>query len=125
VIEREPIDAVFLRAPAAVMAGAYLVGLVIGESATPLSADPLSVSFYAATALVLAPFMVPVRWFRRSPRVLTAWMLAAAVIVTARAAFMAGWLFPRLPVTSWLTKLTLDLVLAAAFWVATLSARRC
>jgi hypothetical protein len=112
-----------LRAPAAVMAGAYVVGLMLGESAKPLSAEPLSLAFYAATALVLAPFLLPSRWFRRWPRFLGAWMLAAAIIVTARAAFMAGWLFPRLPVTGWLTKLTLDLVVAGALWVATLSAR--
>jgi len=113
-----------LRAPAAVIAGAYVLGLILGESAKPLSADPLSFAFWTATALVLGPFVLPVHWFRRAPGVLSGWMLAAAIVVTARAAFMAGWLFPRLPVTSWLTKLTLDLVVAAALWAATLSARQ-
>jgi hypothetical protein len=119
----DPIVPTLLRAPAAVIAGAYVVGLIIGESAKPLSAAPLSLAFYAGMALVLAPFVLPVRWFRRSPRILGAWMLAAAIVVTARAAFMAGWLFPRLPLTSWLTKLSLDLVLAAAMWIAALAAR--
>jgi hypothetical protein len=122
--EVEPIAPAFFRAPAAVIAGAYVVGLVVGESAKPLSADPLSFAFWVATALVLAPFALPLRWFGRSPRLLGAWMLAAAIVVTARAAFMAGWLFPRLPMANWLMKLTLDLVLVGALWVATVAVRR-
>jgi hypothetical protein len=109
------------RAPAAVIAGAYVVGLVIGESARPLSAEPLSLAFYIATALVLLPFVLPTRWFAAIPAVLHAWMVAAAIVASVRAAFMAGWLFPRLPLTSWLTKLTLDVVLVAALWLATMT----
>jgi len=112
-----------LRAVATVIAGAYIVGLVIGESARPLSAEPLSVAFYAATALVLLPFMLPMRWFARAPAVLHAWMIAGALVASVRAAFMAGWLFPRLPLASWLTKLLLDLVLVAALWAATMVTR--
>ena len=115
---------VFLRPLAAVIAGAYIVGLILGESARPLSAAPLSAAFYAGAALVLAPFLLPSAWFRRSPRVLAAWMLGAAIVVTIRAAFMAGWLFPRLEWTGWLTKLTMDLVLAAALWAAAIAQRR-
>ena len=122
--EVEPIAPVFFRAPAAVIAGAYVVGLVIGESAKPLSAEPLSIAFWAATAIVLLPFVLPTRWFRRIPRVLSAWMIGSAVVVTVRTAFMAGWLFPRIGFTGWLTKLTLDLVLTAALWVAALNMRR-
>lgn len=113
-----------VRAAAAVIAGAYVVGVVIGESARPLSAEPLSLAFYAAMALVLLPFVVPRRWFSGAPTVLNAWMIAGAVVASARAAFMAGWLFPRLPVTSWLTKLFLDLVLVAALWAAAMASRR-
>ena len=113
-----------LRAPAAVIAGAYVVGLVIGESARPLSVDPLSIGFYACAALVLLPFVLPSRWFDRAPALLNAWLVAGAAIATARAAFMAGWLFPRLPLTSWLTKLLFDLVLVAALWVAAIANRR-
>jgi hypothetical protein len=107
-----------LRAVATVIAGAYIVGLVIGESARPLSAEPLSVAFYTATALVLLPFMLPMGWFSRYPAFLHAWMIAGALVASVRAAFMAGWLFPRLPLVSWLTKLLLDLVLVAALWAA-------
>jgi hypothetical protein len=107
-----------LRGLATVIAGAYVVGLVIGESARPLSAEPLSLAFYAATALVLLPFVLPMRWFSRYPAFLHAWMIAGAIVASVRAAFMAGWLFPRLPVTSWLTKLLLDLVLVTALWAA-------
>ena len=127
VIERDS-DAIatttLLRAPAAIIAGAYVVGLVIGESARPLSADPLSIGFYACTALVLLPFVLPSRWFDRAPALLNAWLVAGAAIATARAAFMAGWLFPRLPLTSWLTKLLFDLVLVAALWIAAIATRR-
>jgi hypothetical protein len=122
--EAEPIAPVFFRAPAAVIAGAYVVGLILGESAKPLSAEPLSIAFWIATAIVLLPFTLPTRWFRRSPRILSAWMIASAVVVTARTAFMAGWLFPRIELSGWLTKLTLDLVLTAALWVAALNMRR-
>ena len=107
-----------LRGLATVIAGAYIVGLVIGESARPLSAEPLSLAFYGATALVLAPFMLPRRLFAAAPSVLRAWMIAGAIVASVRAAFMAGWLFPRLPLASWLTKLLLDLVLLAALWAA-------
>jgi hypothetical protein len=107
-----------LRGMATVIAGAYIVGLVIGESARPLSAEPLSLAFYAATALVLLPFMLPMGWFARYPAFLHAWMVAGAIVASVRAAFMAGWLFPRLPLASWLTKLLLDLVLVAALWAA-------
>lgn len=107
-----------LRGVATVIAGAYVVGLMIGESARPLSAEPMSVAFYAATALVLLPFMLPMAWFSRYPAFLHAWMIAGAIVASVRAAFMAGWLFPRLPLASWLTKLLLDLVLVAALWAA-------
>lgn len=110
-----------LRAVAAVIAGAYVVGLVIGESARPLSAEPLSLAFYAATALVLLPFIVPMGWFSRYPAFLHAWMIAGAIVASVRAAFMAGWLFPRLPLASWLTKLLLDVVLVTALWAAALA----
>ena len=110
-----------LRGLATVIAGAYVVGLVIGESARPLSAEPLSLAFYAATALVLLPFMLPMAWFSRYPAFLHAWMIAGAIVASVRAAFMAGWLFPRLPLASWMTKLLLDLVLVAALWAAALA----
>jgi hypothetical protein len=110
-----------LRAGATVIAGAYVVGLVIGESARPLSAEPLSLAFYAATTLVLLPFMLPMGWFARCPALLRAWMIAGAIVASVRAAFMAGWLFPRLALASWLTKLLLDLVLVAALWAAALA----
>jgi hypothetical protein len=113
-----------LRAPAAVIAGAYVVGLIVGESARPLSAEPLPVAFYAATAIVLLPFVLPTRWFRAAPGILAAWMIASAIVATARAAFMAGWLFPRLPLASWVTKLTFDLVVVAALWIAAVATRR-
>jgi hypothetical protein len=113
-----------LRGVAAVIAGAYVVGLVIGESARPLSADPLSMAFCACVALVLLPFMLPSRWFRGAPSLLHAWMIAGAIVASARAAFMAGWLFPRLPLSSWLTKLILDLVLVAALWAAAIANRQ-
>lgn len=109
-----------LRAMATVIAGAYVVGLVLGESARPLSAEPLSVAFYAATALVLLPFMLPMGWFARYPALLRAWMMAGAIVASVRAAFMAGWLFPRLAFASWMTKLLMDLVLVAALWAAVL-----
>ena len=79
-----------LRAVATVIAGAYVVGLVIGESARPLSAEPLSVAFYTATALVLLPFMLPMGWFARYPAFLRSWMMAGAIVASVRAAFMAG-----------------------------------
>ena len=127
VIERDS-DAIatttLLRAPAAVIAAAYAIGLMIGESARPLSADPLSIGFYACTALVLLPFVLPTRCFERAPAVLKAWLVAGAIIATARAAFMAGWLFPRLPLTSWATKLTFDLLLVAALWISAVAGRR-
>lgn len=109
-----------LRAPAAAIAGAYVVGLIVGQSARPLSADPLSIGFYVATAIVLLPFLLPTRWFNRAPSVLRGWMIGAAIVATARAVFMAGWLFARLPVAAWVPKVLFDLVILAALWLAAL-----
>jgi hypothetical protein len=109
-----------LRAPAAAIAGAYVLGLVVGQSARPLSADPLSIGFYVATAIVLLPFVLPSRWFARAPAVLRGWMIGAAIVATARGVFMAGWLFARLPAAAWVPKVLFDLVILAALWLAVL-----
>jgi hypothetical protein len=109
-----------LRAPAAAIAGAYVVGLVVGQSARPLSADALSIGFYVATAIVLLPFVLPSRWFARAPAVLRGWMIGAAIVATARAVFVAGWLFARLPAAAWVPKVLFDVVILAALWLAAL-----
>ena len=125
--EREPLPVALLRAPAAVAAGAFVVGVAAGAITGPFvpgaSAHlPTELTWVAALA-VCAPFIVPTAWYRRH-RILWAWMAAAAAFATLRAVFMAGFLLAYQPLPAWTLKVAMDFLAAAVLWTAALAVRR-
>lgn len=124
VFEREPLPVALLRAPAAIAAGAFVVGLatgaIVGPFVAPTTASPAT---YLLTMVVCAPFLIPTAWYRRHPA-LWFWMAAAAALATVRAVFMAGFLLPYQPVGAWLLKVSMDLLAAAVLWIAAMAVRR-
>lgn len=122
--EREPIPVSLLRAPAAVAAGAFVLGITTGAIVGPFTATgSTSPITYFLTLTICAPFMLPTAWYRRH-RTLWFWMAGAAAIATLRAVFMAGFLLPYQPLGSWLLKTVMDLLAAAALWLATVAVNR-
>ena len=113
-----------LRAPAAVVAAAYIAGLLTGAVARPALTAPSAGVVFLLTAFVCGPFLLPTRWFRRQPSLLWGWMFAAAVMATTRAVTMAAWLYPRLPLDAWFVKAVVDLVVCALLWTAAIAVWR-
>ena len=123
--EREPLPVGLLRAPAALAAWAFVVGVAVGAIAGPFAPGPVaagSPATYLLTLAVCVPFLLPTAWYRRH-RVLWIWMTAAAALATLRAVFMAGFLLPHQPIGAWLLKTTMDLLAAAALWLAAIAIR--
>jgi hypothetical protein len=122
--EREPLPVSLLRAPAAVAAGAFVVGLTTGAIVPRLAAtgSAAPVTYLLAIA-ICAPFLLPTAWYRRH-RALWFWMAAAAALATLRAVFMAGFLLPHQPFGPWLLKAAMDLFAAAALWLAAAAVHR-
>ena len=121
--ESEPLPVALLRAPAALAAGAFMIGLVAGEIARRPPAPRQSVATYLLTLVICVPFLLPTSWYR-GHRILWIWMAAAAVAATVRAVFMAGFLLPYQPIGAWLLKAVMDLLAAALLWVATMAVKR-
>ena len=122
--EREPLPVALLRAPAAVAAGAFVVGLTTGAIVSPFarsgSASPVT---FLLTIAICAPFLLPTAWYRRY-RALWFWMAAAAALATVRAVFMAGFLLPHQPFGGWLLKTAMDLLAAAVLWLGAFAVKR-
>jgi drug/metabolite transporter (DMT)-like permease len=113
-----------LRAPAAVIAAAYVLGLTLGELSRPISASASPLAVFAATALICAPFLMPSRWFRAHPAALWIWMAGAAALATARAVAMALWLYSPQPDPAWFVKALGDLFVAGLLWMAAVAVWR-
>ena len=113
----EPVPVSLLRAPAALAAGAFMLGLAAGVIASPFTAATPSWITYLLTLVVCLPFLLPTGWYRRSS-LLWVWMATAAALATVRAVFMAGFLLPHQPTGSWLLKTAMDLLAAASLWLA-------
>jgi len=106
-----------MRAPAGVAAGAFILGLVTGAFARPLSAPPRSLGTFLVTLVVCVPFLLPTPWYRRF-RALWVWMAAAAAFATLRAAVLAGWRLPHQTMDAWLFKTVFDVLVAGVLWLA-------
>lgn len=113
-----------LRTPAAVIAAAYLVGLLFGELSRPASMFASPPVVYLATVFVCGAFLAPARWFRAQPALHWIWMFAAAGIATARAVAMALWLYSQQPDGAWFIKALGDLFVAGLLWVAAIAVWR-
>lgn len=106
-----------LRAPAAVIAGGFLVGLIAGEVTRPAASPPSSPVTYLITAFVCAPFLLPFSR-PRARRALCQWMFAAAAVATGRAVVLALWLYSRRPLDAWMLKTAFDMAVSGVLWVA-------
>ena len=112
-----------LRAPAAIAAGAFMVGLASGVFSRPLSTLPASSAALIVTVVVCVPFLLPTPWYRRY-RVLWMWMAVAAAFATVRAVVVAGWMLPHQTWTVWTVKTLVDAVVAAILWLAVIALKR-
>ena len=122
--EAEPLPVGLLRAPSAVAAGAFVLGVATGAIVGPFTASSQAAPVtYLLTIAVCAPFLLPTAWYRRH-RVLWFWMAAAAALATIRAVFMAGFLLPYQPLGAWLLKTAMDLIAASVLWLAAIAIRR-
>jgi hypothetical protein len=121
--ESEPLPVSLLRAPAAVVAGAFIVGVAAGAVAAPFTSAPPSALTYLLTIAVCVPFLLPTAWYRGYRR-LWLWMAAAAAFATMRAVFMAGFLLPHQPLGAWLLKTSMDLLAVTVLWVAAFATKR-
>jgi hypothetical protein len=109
-----------LRAPAAIAAGFFLGGAVVGQAvwstATPQAAA-FAVLRCLAVALVCVPFLLPSRRYRAGRRVMRAWIVAAASVATMRSIDLCVSLFP-LPAREWLTAVAVQVAVLSALWLA-------
>ena len=115
-------NAALMRAPAALAAAAFLLGLVTGQFARLTNAPAPSTLALFIALLVCAPFLLPTPWYRH--RALWIWMAAAAAFASVRAVALAGWLLPHQPWDAWIVKTIIDLVVAAMLWLAVAAAAR-
>lgn len=112
-----------LRAPAAIASGAFIVGLVTGVFARPLSTLPGSAVTLLLTLIVCLPFLLPTEWYRRY-RVLWMWMAAAAAFASVRAVVLAGWFLPYQTMDVWILKTAIDVFVAGMLWLSVSALRR-
>ena len=112
-----------LRTPAAIASGAFIVGLITGVVARPLSALPGSAVTLLLTLIVCLPFLLPTEWYRRY-RFLWIWMAAAAAFASVRAVVLAGWFLPHQTMGVWIVKTTVDVFVAGILGLAVSALRR-
>ena len=112
-----------LRAPPAIAAGAFIVGLASGIFSRPLSTLPASSVALLVTLAVCLPFLLPTPWYRRY-RVLWIWMAAAAAFATVRAVVLAGWMLPYQTWPVWIVKTVIDVAVAGILWIAVIALKR-
>jgi hypothetical protein len=117
-----------LRAPAAIAAGAFLVGLTAGEAASWSHRAPdswaLAALRIAIVFLVCLPFLLPSEWYRSRGLGMPAWITIAALAASVRGAYLCALLYPLQSLGAWLTFAGLELAIGATLWVAVFALRR-
>jgi lysylphosphatidylglycerol synthetase-like protein (DUF2156 family) len=116
-----------LRAPAAVVAAAFLAGLVAAEAAVRgrgLQSRGWDALGYAGVVLVMIPFLLPSRWYRRGAMMMRLWIAGAAAAASCRAVYMSAALYSHRPAPEWLMVTGLYLVEAATLWLAVFAVHR-
>jgi len=121
--ESEPLPVSLLRAPASIVAGAFVVGVAAGAVTAPFTSAPTPGLTYLLTLAVCVPFLLPTVWYRRY-RSLWLWMAVAAALATMRAVFMAGFLLPHQSIGAWVLKTAMDLLAVAVLWIAAYAVKR-
>ncbi|HEX9368353.1 MAG TPA: hypothetical protein VF921_17110 [Vicinamibacterales bacterium] len=117
-----------LRAPAAVVAAAFLVGVIAGAAVSsyraggPAIADALPC---LAAGFVCVPFLVPSECYRPARTGMRAWLPAAAFIASIRTAWLCVSLYPARPsLGNWLMAAGLQVALAGTLWLAVFAVLR-
>jgi hypothetical protein len=116
-----------LRAPAAIAAAAFLAGALTGEAlswwrGTP--DPPAAVLLRTAVVCVIClPFLVPTDCYRSRRREMVAWMSTAALVASARGAYLCASLYPDLALDAWLIAAGLQVAIATALWLAVFAVR--
>jgi len=116
-----------LRAPAAIVSAAFLAGLVAGEVASPRHTLPppaRDLLRFALVAFVMIPFLLPSRWYQPGRRVMRMWIVAAALMASARAVYMSVGLYSHRPWDEWLMLTVLHFAEIGTLWLAVFAVRR-
>jgi hypothetical protein len=116
-----------LRAPAAIVSAAFLAGLVAGEVASPRHTLPppaRDLLRFAVVAFVMIPFLLPSRWYQPGRRVMRMWIVAAALMASARAVSMSVGLYWHRPGDEWLMLTALRVAEIGTLWLAVFAVRR-
>ena len=115
-----------LRAPAAIAAGFFLGGAIVGQavwSTATLEATAFALLRCVAVALVCVPFLLPSRRYRPGRTAMRVWIVAAAIAATLRSIDLCVSLFP-LPAREWLTAVAVQVAVLSALWLAVFAVRR-
>ena len=116
-----------LRAPAAVVAAAFLAGLVAAEAAVRgrgLYSRGWDALGYVSVVLVMIPFLLPSRWYRRGATMMRLWITGAAATASCRAVYMSAALYSHRTAPEWLMLTGLYLVEAGTLWLAVFAVYR-
>jgi hypothetical protein len=117
-----------LRAPAAIAAGAFLVGAIAGEAAAwdrrPPDSWASTTLRIAVVVLVCLPFLLPSDWYRSHRTGMLAWMTIAALAASVRGAYLWASLYPIQSIGAWLSFAGLEAAIGGTLWLAVFAVRR-
>jgi hypothetical protein len=115
-----------LRAPAAIAAAAFLVG-VCGATVSWVRRAPDTwagaVLWIVSVCLVCLPFLLPTEWYRWRRRGMRLWVTAAALAASIRGIHLCVSLYPVQPLGAWLTVAGLEVAIGATLWLAVFALR--
>ena len=115
-----------LRAPAAIVAAAFLGGVVAGEAAWSngtLEAAGAAALRCLAVSLVCVPFLLSSKRYRAGRTAMRAWIVAAALVASIRTIYLCVSLYP-LPFGTWVMAAGLQVALVGTLWLAVVALRR-
>jgi len=109
-----------LRAPAAVAAAFFFVGAIAGQVVWlngTLEAASLAALRCLVLGFVCVPFLLSSRRYRSGRTAMRAWIVAAALVASARSIQLCVSLFP-LPFGDWLVAAGVQVALLGVLWLA-------
>jgi hypothetical protein len=115
-----------LRAPAAIVAAAFLGGVVAGEAAWSngtLESAGAAALRCLAVSLVCVPFLLSSKRYRAGRTAMRAWIVVAALVASIRTIYLCVSLYP-LPLGTWLMAAGLQIALVGTLWLAVVALRR-
>jgi hypothetical protein len=109
-----------LRAPAAIAAAFFLLGALAAQvvwSNGTLEAGIAATLRSLGVGFVCVPFLLASRRYRAGRTAMRIWLVAAALLASARSIQLCVSLFP-LPLGEWLIAAAVQLALLGVFWLA-------